>query len=194
MNKRMQYGVTLIELIVTIAIIALVASFAAPSLRDMMINNRLTATNNQMVSALHYMRGEAVKRVFSVSLCVRNDSGNACSNDSSVGLEQGWIIFTDCNENKVPDTGTLVCDIDGDGAPDTAEEILLDTPLQAEGMTIKPNNDPLEQGIRYRPDGNIADSGSLFLAFQNKNRYKISMAVITGRISSCKIPSDSTDC
>ena len=79
---------TLIELLVTVSIVAILATMAAPSLREMLESNRLTALNNQLVSTLNYVRAEAVKRAYPVTMCVRNTDGSACA--SSGGFEKGW--------------------------------------------------------------------------------------------------------
>ncbi len=86
MNKPTQTGMTLIELLVTVAIVAILATVAAPSVREMIENNRLTALNNQLVSTLNYVRAEAVKRAYHVTMCVRNTDGSALQHH-----RWGWL-------------------------------------------------------------------------------------------------------
>lgn len=197
MKKNMQQaGVTLVELITTLAVLAIVAAAAAPSIRDMVINNRLTALNNQLVSSLHYVRGESVKRVYNVTLCVRNANGTGCTTSATDGFEAGWIAFVNCNPaiNTVPDTGVNVCDNDGDGVVDAPEEILLDVePDVMQGIAIA-GPTAINQKISYRPNGNASGVGTLVMNLNGTPRYRISLALGTGRISSCKIPTGSTSC
>jgi type IV fimbrial biogenesis protein FimT len=85
-------GFTLVEMMITIAVMALVLSLAVPSFTNMIRNNRLASGSNELISALTYARSEAVKRRLNVSVCVRD--GEACSTDVN-NWGQGWLIFTD---------------------------------------------------------------------------------------------------
>jgi type IV fimbrial biogenesis protein FimT len=168
---------------------------AVPSLREMMENNRLTALNNQLVSTLNYVRAEAVKRAFPVTMCVRNAAGSACSTTAGDGFEKGWLVFVDCNANNAVDaTG---CDY-GPGNTNAAEEILLDTIPDFTGVTVT-GTTTVAPSIRYKPNGGIAGvSGSLTLNATTQEyeqslnlgttpRYKIKIQSATGRIASCRI-------
>lgn len=196
MKKTLQTGMTLVELMVTLAVFSIIIAAAVPSLRDMMVNNRLTALNNQLVSSLHYIRGEAVKRVYNVTLCVRNDTGTNCTANAGDGFEKGWIAFVNCNPgtNTTPDTGMNVCDHDGDGAAESPEEILLDViPDVMPGFTIT-GPAGIRQKINYRPNGNASNIGALTMSLNGTPRYRVKLAMGTGRISSCKVPHGATGC
>lgn len=98
-------GLTLIELLVTIAIAAILAGLAAPSFRELLASNRLKSQASAMLSSLLLARGEAIKRNGRVVLCKSAD-GAACTADG--GWEQGWIVFADGNNNAALDAGETV--------------------------------------------------------------------------------------
>lgn len=98
-------GLTLIELLVTIAIAAILAGLAAPSFRELLASNRLKSQASAMLSSLLLARGEAIKRNGRVVLCKSAD-GAACTVDG--GWEQGWIVFADGNNNAALDAGETV--------------------------------------------------------------------------------------
>jgi type IV fimbrial biogenesis protein FimT len=181
MNPK-QHGMTLVELMVTLAVAAILVSAALPSLSDMAANNRLSALNNQLVSSLNYARSEAVKRRYDVALCVRNSAGTACN--ASGGFESGWIIFTDCNGDGAV-TATNVCDLDGNGVNESAEVILQDNLPNADGVTISSFHASSPRLIRYRPNGTVINNGTLTLSRAGVNVNEVTVAP-TGRVKSCK--------
>lgn len=201
MNNKQQ-GMTLVELMVTVAVLAILASVAAPSLKEMMENNRLVATNNQIISAINYTRSEAVKRALRVNMCASAD-GATCS--TSGGFEIGWIIFTDCGSsspNNAPNTTGAVCDYRNnttnapvpDGNPDSPEEILQDFRFNNPNITIIGNGSN-PRLIAYRPNGNISGGGkTLTLNIGTKAKSQIILSTPTGRVRSCKVPEGQTEC
>ncbi|WP_237060495.1 GspH/FimT family pseudopilin [Microbulbifer sediminum] len=87
-----QRGFTLIELMVTIAVLAIVVSIAAPNFATMINNNRSAALGEELAGAFNFARSEAVKRGDRVSICASND-GATCS--AAGTWDQGWIVFSD---------------------------------------------------------------------------------------------------
>ncbi len=95
-------GFTLIELIITIIILAIAASFAVPSFRQTVLNNRLTAQTNETSSLISYARSEASKlRAGVVTVCGSTDSAS-CSGNAA--WETGWIVFRDIDGDRSLDT------------------------------------------------------------------------------------------
>ena len=61
-------GFTLVELLITVAILAIVTALAAPSFNDFIQRNKRTACANALVGVLHLARSEAVRVVAPVTV------------------------------------------------------------------------------------------------------------------------------
>lgn len=105
-NEARSSGFTLIELMITLALAAIILSAAVPSFRALVQNNRITAQVNEFITALSLARSEAVKRGVSVRVCT-SVNGASCAGGGD--WEQGLIVFSDINGNGTPDTGTGQC-------------------------------------------------------------------------------------
>ena len=134
-------GFTLIELMITVAIAAIVMAIGIPSFRETINQNRLTTATNELVGALNLARSEAIKRGVRVTLCP--SSGADCE---AVGYEKGWIVFTDLNNNaKVNDAETVI-------------RIFEKLP---EGMSLT-GNENVDTYISYTGDGVSRLNGGAF--------------------------------
>ncbi len=79
-------GFTLIELMVTVSVLAILLGIGVPSFRAMIEGNRITTVANDLVSGLQFARSEAVKRGANVTLCSTNDQ-STCSGT----WVEGWV-------------------------------------------------------------------------------------------------------
>jgi len=83
-------GFTLLELMVTLAVAAILLGIAVPSLGDATLGGKLAASANDLVAGVAMGRSEAIKRNAVTSLCV-SSNGTSCG---SGGWEQGWIVIS----------------------------------------------------------------------------------------------------
>ena len=94
MNRRV-IGLTLVELMVVLAMMAVVTSLAAPSFRSLWVKRSVLLAAEALLGDLRYARSEALKRGRPVLLC-QSSNGTTCSQDRA-GWADGWLVFVDSN-------------------------------------------------------------------------------------------------
>lgn len=102
--KRRQQAFTIIELLITVTILAVLVATAIPSFRTLIANNRSTSLANEFFVALNAARSEAIKRGARVSLCASSD-GAGCT--AAGTWQDGWIVFVDgaASDTAAPSVG-----------------------------------------------------------------------------------------
>ena len=98
-------GITLIELMVTLSIVAILAVIATPSFTGVIQKARLQTEANSLVNDLQFARSESIKRGLPVSVCP-SSNGTTCNTVEPFAWERGWIVFNDDNGSGVLDTAT----------------------------------------------------------------------------------------
>lgn len=87
-------GFTLLELMVTLSIAAVLVAIAAPNLRNIIRNGELAATANDVIHSLQLARTEAIKRQRPVVWCASTNPLAALPT-CAIGAPVGWIVFQD---------------------------------------------------------------------------------------------------
>jgi type IV fimbrial biogenesis protein FimT len=82
-------GFTLVELMITIIVAGILVALALPSFRDLILNNHVTETTNQLLVDLNYARSEAVRRGTLVAV-ISNSGGNDWSSGWQVEADTGF--------------------------------------------------------------------------------------------------------
>ena len=138
-------GLTLIELLIALSVMAILVAVAIPAYSNMLISHRLATQSNTFLSALHLARSEAIKRNGRVVVC-KSSSGESCA--AGGGWEQGWIVFEDANNNA---------------SLDDAEALLRWGQALDEGFVMT-GNAPVAAYVSYTPLGLTKKTSGAFQA------------------------------
>lgn len=95
-------GFSVLELMVVLAVAAIVLSVAAPSFGEFRRNSRLTSYGNDFLAATQVARAEAIKRQTPVAVCPSTDPEGDDA-ECSDGDFDGWIVFVDANNDCLRD-------------------------------------------------------------------------------------------
>lgn len=93
-------GFTLIELMLALAVAAVLMSVALPSMRDLQQRQRIVAAANELVAHINLARQHAVLKREVAVMCPSLD-GSTCTGGNR--WENGWIVFRDPDRNGAPD-------------------------------------------------------------------------------------------
>ena len=101
MHRQHIKGFSLIELMITVAIMAIVLMVGIPSFTGTINKSGVASSINDIQTSLTEARSEAITRGLTVSVCSSNDQAS-CSGTWS----DGWILFEDENENGILEATT----------------------------------------------------------------------------------------
>jgi len=102
-----QQGFTLLELMITVAIAAILLAVAIPSFQLTMARAQLTTKTNDFLAGLTNARNEAIKNNTRAVMCASTD-GATCTGGTWTG---GWIVFVDTDRDGVLDAGETITNV-----------------------------------------------------------------------------------
>lgn len=122
-----EHGFTLVELLITLVVAAIVLGLAVPSFQITLENNRLVTQVNEVVASVNLARSEAIKR------------GNNVTLTTAAGFQNGWCVHdgTGCGtagELRVFDAMNGVTATAVDGVPNNVTAMIFDS----RGMRVSP--------------------------------------------------------
>jgi type IV fimbrial biogenesis protein FimT len=102
----------LVELMVTLAVAAILATIAVPSLQRVMATRAAASQADELAETLRTARSEALRRGSVVAVCASSTANEASPSCGTQWLE-GWVVFTDFNNDGVIDTNEHVVKVSG---------------------------------------------------------------------------------
>ena len=143
-------GLSLIELMLALAVLAIVLSLGVPSMQGLVDGTRLRAQAHRLVTAINLARSEAILRNQPVSLCpsAMASTGTArCSGDYA----GGWIVFSNVDRDRVVD--------------DEADNIIRVFESIPRGYTLtnRAGTRSASELITYLPDGSSRRNRTLLI-------------------------------
>ena len=165
-------GLSLIEVMVTVASLGVLAALAGPSFQPLIDKWRVQQAIDNMKTTIYYARSEGIKRGGGIGI-QRNTSGSGCAQVTT--KEEwgcGWFVFVDTNDN---------------GTWKEGEEILQTTPALTKinvihnggGANIKVNRygklgSLNAKGFFFNPDSTgVASSATRSLCMSSGGRIRI---------------------
>ncbi len=121
--RQLARGLTLLELLITLTLVAIVAGLGAPSFREVGLNARRSEQVSALLRALHLARSTAILRAEPVVIC-KTGGGRECATDASA-WSNGWIMFANRDRDSPPRL-------------DSGESVLAIQP-RAERLTVRAN-------------------------------------------------------
>lgn len=168
---RRNLGFTLIELVMTLAVIAILLATAMPAFGSLTQSTKAQTARSTLGAALGTARLAAVGRTSNVVVCPSRDQ-QYCGRTTE--WQHGWLVFVDSN---------------GDGARDAGEELLQASQAQPEGVAILSSTGRTR--INYHPDGSSPGSNITLTVCDSRGADHASALIINnaGRVRS-GTPSD----
>ena len=101
---RSAKGFTAIELMVTVAVLAVLAAIAAPSFKPLFERWQVRQVSEELQSTVYFARSEAIKRGGGVVIQPSSSQGDCTVSESDL-WNCGWVVFLDKNNNGTKDSG-----------------------------------------------------------------------------------------
>lgn len=180
-RQRRPVGFTLIELMVTIAIAAVLLVIGVPSFVSFQRSSELTSAANSFVAALGAARGEAMKRGLQAVVVPREDNNWAT----------GWSVFVDTDNNQQFNGADILI----------VQQGALPSYFAASGQGTAQNSPAY---IMFNPSGYTQTAGSVFQSSTLKierndisgtaktQQTRIVIIAKTGRARACQPATDTT--
>jgi type IV fimbrial biogenesis protein FimT len=173
MHTRFVTGFTLLELLITVAVGAIVLGLGVPMMGSLLAANRVAGQVNALRGALALTRSEAIRRNTQVVLCKSAD-GKHCGRKQA--WSRGWMVYVDRNENHTREE---------------KEPVVLVHGALSKGHTLNYRGFGSHNYIVYRPTGYTQMNGTFEICATNAPDFSKALILMkTGRVRLSKTRPD----
>lgn len=184
-SRRAVRGLTLVELVTTLAIAAILTTMAVASFQEITAQNHATAETQRILSSIFLARTEALRRNQQVTICrSANPSSETCGGGTAGDWSTGWLVFVDSNRSASRDSGEEILLV-AEAIKGAGNNYVLKTSAAAtaKALTYQPNG-------RYRtPSGAVTASSFVFCKkeYRTTDAQQRSRAVVINNAGRPKI-------
>ena len=173
-RRAHQKGVTLLEMLIALAVAAIVLTTVAPSMQTIVAKNRITADINTVSSVIQYARFNAIDQQSATTICPSPDFS-----DCSTNWNQAKIVFMDAN---------------GNGDRDTSEPLLMSTEAISGGNNMKGPSTVIQftESGATNVSETMSDTVSLILCDSTK-KADLTRALLINQQGRVRVSSDSNN-
>lgn len=168
--RKHHKGFTLLELVITIAIIAVAMAIAVPSMATFMRNAELTSISNSLLASINTARSEAMKRGMN-AMVKPVDSTN---------WRKGWIVFVDVARDGDPSNATNIRITSQAEIPSYFDVTGFNVKFDASGYA-KATTSPT-----HLPNGSFIIKRNDISGAEQLNQTRNVVISLTGRVRVCK--------
>lgn len=160
---KKQKGYTLVELVITLAILVILISFALGPIRNMLLRNQVSNQVNLLQLDLTFARSEAINSSYPV-VVLPNESWT-----------DGWEIFVDINGNDQKDEG---------------EDTVRTTSFENDTLSLTDSQDGLP--VIFTRMGSLkgSEERSLSVTHSELDHSKTIFMTVAGSVSIRKVPNE----
>jgi len=167
---RKNEGVTLIELMVVLVVLAILISLAAPALHSLLARWAADTASASLVDDFRYARSEAIKRNDFVTIC-RSTDGVSCA--GLIGSwHTGWLVFVDRDSDGVVDAAA------SSPVPTLPDDVLRVQQALPWVESAEPLSGNAHKQFKFRPTG-------LAPGYQSNMVLTVSTSVSGGTVLLC---------
>ncbi|MDI1259807.1 GspH/FimT family pseudopilin [Aquabacterium sp.] len=171
-------GFTLVELMVTVAILVILLAIGVPSMQQFLESRRVISKADALTSGMRFARSEALKRGQTIRMCITTTADTitpTCAAAASRDWAVGWMIYADA---------------DNDGNLDNTEQILRIQQAFNGGGALTGDRNP----VSFTADGfALGSNTSILVASSQASDLNIQRCVFLsgqGRTRTDKVPAN----
>lgn len=161
-QKNNKQGFTLIELIISIAILSIALSIAVPSFTQLINQNKVASQADELLSSFAVARAEAIKENQVVTICKSSNQTSCTSSDDWI---DGWIVFFDS--------------VTANGQVDVGESIIHKFYGAPSNFVINTSS-LVTNSISFRPTGEITNAGGDFVICGAEKNIEYGQKILIG--------------